>query len=297
MPLGTEQSDRSIIQGDTAPLYAYAFNTDESPITQVDVTSVLFTIRKPDATTVTAAGLVDDSGTGFYNYTDTTQLGIYVWKAQFTFVTGEKRTLVDEFSVYDPLLIPQVTWAGEISDEVWMRIEDCFDSQEGGPWLRDMTLASFDKTKVAKFIPEGLLTVNAIPPITNLGLDSFVTKTPALDPAVLALNPAAMEPDADRIIIVQATLLSVIRHLMRGYVEQPNPTGANVVWQDRRDYQQRWQAIYQIELDYFNRMAGLWKRNFLQYGRGSLLVHSKAGRLYGPGYNRAWGAGRGGWRS
>jgi hypothetical protein len=86
---------------------------------------------------------------------------------------------------------------------------------------------------------------------------------------------------------VQATLLAVIRHLMRSYVEQPAPQGANIVYQDRRDYLQRWEEIYKIEEEFFKYVLALWKRQFLHLGTGSLLVHSKAGRLYGPGYNRA----------
>lgn len=293
MGYSSGQDERAIIKGDTAPLYAYAFNEDESPISASDVSSVSFTVRKPDGTQTTTAGEIAADGTGFLNYATTDEVGTYLWIAQFTFTTGEKRSITDEFQIYDPLVIPPTTRLDQITTEVWMRIEDCFDSQEGGPWLRDRTLAYFDKSKVKRFIPEGLVRVNSYPPITSFGLDVFTTYSPSTDPAELALDPDAEEPDADRIIIVQATLLSVIRHLMRSYVEQYNPTGANVVWQDRRDYQQRWQAIYQIEEAYFKEMVALWKRNFLQYGRGSLLLHSKAGRLYGPGYNRAWSVGRG----
>jgi hypothetical protein len=293
MSFSGDLDEKTIIKGDTASLYAFAYNDDESPITQADVTSVNFTVRKPDGTQTTTAGSVNSEGTGRLSYTDTNLVGKYLWVAQFTFTTGERRSVTDEFFVFDPLNVAATTFKDQIASEVWMRIEDCFDSQEGGPWLRDRTLSYFDESKVKRFIPEGLVRVNSYPPITNFGLDAFTTFSPSTDPAELALDPNAKEPDSDRIIIVQATLLVVIRHLMRSYVEQYNPTGANVVWQDRRDYQQRWQAIYQIEEPYFKEMVALWKRNFLRYGTGSLLVHSKAGRLYGPGYNRAWSVGRG----
>lgn len=294
MPLGFDRSDNSVIAGDSAELFAYAYETDDASTQAVDISSVVFTVRRPDGTTDdNLAGTIEGDGAGFLRYTNTDAIGKYTWMARFNFASGEKRSFVDEFYTYDPLSQAPETQATQIGDEVWMRLEDCFDSQEGGPWLRDVTLSYFDRTKVERFIPEGLLMVNAWPPITNLGLVDFTTPIKSTDPALLALDPDHTEPDPDRIVIVQATLLAVIKHLMRSYTEQPNPTGANVVWQDRRDYLQRWQIIFGIEEAYFKTMVALWKRQFLHYGKGALLIHSKAGRLYGPGYNRARQVGRG----
>jgi hypothetical protein len=118
----------------------------------------------------------------------------------------------------------------------------------------------------------------------------FTTPIPDHDPN---LPDGSMQDDPDQIVIIQATLLAVIKHLMRSYVEQPNVVGANMVWQDRRDYLQRWQTIYTIEEGYFRQVVALWKRQFYNFGHSSLLVSSKAGRLgYGPGF-RARNAARG----
>lgn len=293
MPLGAENNRQELSAGDTAELTAVLYKGDGSAATPAEISSVSYQIKKPNGTIVPIpGGTVQSDGSSFVRYTDTNDLGLYVWSVQFTLTTGEKRTHREEFFVYDPLEIPPTSRVQTIADEVWMRLEDCFDSELGGPWLRDMTLAYFDPTKVAKFIPEGLTYINGWPPITVLTIDYFTTDLPETDPVILAIDPNAKQIDPDQNIIIQATLLAVIRHLMRSYVEQPNPVGANVVWQDRRDYLPRWGQIYELEKAWFHDILALWKRQFLNYGHSALLVHSKAGRLYPPGY-RARNASRG----
>lgn len=292
MSIGAERSRTEVSTGDTYEAVAVLYKADDMPAESTDIASVNFTFKRPNGTTTTSAGTIQPDGSGFFRFTDTTQLGLYIWTAQFTLNTGEKRTFRDEFFVNDPMEVPPTDRKEEVSDEVWMRLEDCFDSELGGPWLRDKTLAYFDPTKVARFIPEGLLMINMWPPTTQLDLGYFVTAVPETDPALLALDPNATQPDPDRILIVQATLIAVIRHLMRSYTEQPQLQSANISWQDRRDYLQRWGTILQIEEKWFHDYVLLWKRQFYQFGKSALLVHSKAGRLYPPGY-RARNAVRG----
>jgi hypothetical protein len=47
-----------------------------------------------------------------------------------------------------------------ITEGVWLRLSDLFDTTEGGPWLREQTLAHFDENKVGQFISEALLDIN-----------------------------------------------------------------------------------------------------------------------------------------
>jgi hypothetical protein len=279
--IGAEPGQTVVTQTDTAELLATVRGPDNVPASQGDLASVMFTIKLPDDTQHVEAGAIQADGSGFLRFEDTVQLGVYQWTAQFTFNSGEKRTYRDQFTVTDPFVDQPVTQAHEIAEEVWMRLEECFDSELGGPWLRERTLAYFDPSKVARFIPEGLLWVNSWPPATDLVLTDFTTPHPNTDPALPA---DSTQPDPNRIIIVQATLLAVIRHLMRGYVEQPAVAGANIVYQDRRDYQQRWQAIYQIEEDFLKQLVTLWKRQFYNFGKGAMLIHSKAGRLTPAGW-------------
>jgi hypothetical protein len=282
--LGTKRERQEVPLSDTAELRPYLYNDDETPVPAALISGVSFQIKKPDGTVVTVAGTVPADGSGFLHYDGVDQKGLYIWTAQFTLVSGEKRTQRGEFNAYDPLEIPPQTRKNKIAEEVWLRLEDCFDSDLGGPWLREMTLSYFDPTKVERFIDEGLVYVNGWPPLTNFGLEMFTTQIPSTDPN----DPAGTEDDdPDQIIIIQATLLAVIRHLMRSYTEQELPVGANIVWQNRRDYLERWNTIYQLELQWFKEMVALWKRQFFNYGRSSLLVGQKAGRL---GYGTGWRA-------
>lgn len=281
MSLGAEKTQTTVYQGDTAELFAYFFDASEAALAQADFASVSFTIRDPDGVDTTVPGIVLADGSCFYRFSGTTTPGLHKWTAQATLVTGEIRTYRDEFYVEDPLADPPESWSKQITDEVWMRLEDCFDSELGGPYLRDATLAYFEPNKVERFIAEGLMLINITPPTTVLDLSYFTTPIINTDPS---LPVGTTQPDPDRILIVQATLLSIIRHLMRSYVEQPDPQGANIVWMNRRDYLQRWQTIYTLELDAFNRMVLLWKRQFYNFGQGALSVHSKAGRLYPTGW-------------
>lgn len=291
--IGAESTRTEYSQGDTAELTGVIYLGSGRAAEPSDVAAVNFTVKQPDGTTTTTSGSIQPDGTGFLRYTDTNKLGLYIWTAQFTLTTGEKKTHRDEFFVYDPMEVPPIDRREEVAAEVWRRIEDCFDSNEGGPWLRDKTLAYFDPTKVAKFIPDGLMMINSWPPATQLTLADFTTPIPETDPLILQTNPTATQPDPDRILVVQATLIAVIRHLMRSYVEQPNLQNANVAWQDRRDYLQRWGTILQLEEQWFHDYLLMWKRQFYNFGKSALLIGTKAGRQTNiPGY-RARNAARG----
>ena len=280
MSMGIPKDIGSVNQGDTAELYASAY-VDDLAVDDTSIVSVSFVVEKPDKSRVTTTGIVQEDGQGFLRWADTTNVGRYVALAQFTLDSGEKRSTKIAFSVRDPFNDEPLEPLDQIADAVWLKLEDCFDSSEGGPWLRDQTLRFFNKEKINAFIDDALSEINTAMPVTNVDLSFFTTVGPQ------------GQADPDQGLLVQGVLLSTIRHLMRSYVEQPSPTGANVVWYDRRDYLQRWGTIYQIEYDWFLRRLGLWKRQFLNLGQSALLVSSKAGRTgYGPGM-KARNVGRG----
>lgn len=289
-PFGTRSDQPVVHQGDTTELRVYAYTDDEQIVSSDNLVAVNFTIKYPDGTEAVRTGDIDDDGAGTLLWEDTEQTGLYLWVAQFTFDTGAKTSYRNEFRVDDPLELPPQTRRSKIVDDVWLRLEDCFDSDIGGPWLRDMTLSWFEPSKIERFIDEGLVYINNWPPLTNFTLADFTTPIADPDPA---LPPGSKQDDPDRILIVQATLIATIKHLMRSYVEQPLPQGANIVWQSKRDYLERWNTILQIEMAFFHDIVALWKRQFYNYGKSALLVGNKAGRLgYGTGF-RARNAARG----
>lgn len=279
MAFGEYRDENNANLGDTILLETAIYNRDNLPYSESDLLSVTFTIRKPDGVVVTQNGEITPTGTGKLVYSTTTLVGAYAAVAKFTLSTGEIQSQRIDFDVSDPF-DNTVTPTQQIVNAVWLKLEDCFDSEEGGPWLRDVSKRFFGKRTIPALIDEALTLINLAPPMTNAVLADFTLIGPTTDP--------------DQSILVEAVFISVIRHLMRSYVEQPLPTGAQVVYEDRRDYLMRWQTIYTMEMEYFNRILALWKRQFLNLGKSSLLLGSKAGRLT-PYPLRTRYAGRGGY--
>jgi hypothetical protein len=280
MPLGY-RNDHRVNTGDTAELRPVLYDIDEVPVVADDIDSVTFTIAYPDGLQESVSGDVDGDGSGFYRWADTEQIGQYRYIARFVLTSGEVRSIKGVFEVIDPFNPPELTPTELIEEAVWLRIEDCFDSDLGGPWLRDMTLSYFNKTKVHEFIGEAMMDINLAPPATHATIGDFTVVQP----------DGSEDPEAS--LLIQGTLLAVIRHLMRSYTEQPALTGAQVVYDDRRDYLQRWQIIYQMESERYARWVALWKRQFVGNHR-STLVSAKAGRLL-PAPLRTRNIGRGYW--
>lgn len=278
MPLGYKNDNR-INAGDTAELRPVLYDMDEIPIPADELESVIFTVQYPDGEQVSDDGTIEPNGSGFYRWPDTEFLGKYHYVARFTLSSGEVRSTQGVFEVIDPFNPPEFTAEERIEEAVWLRLEDCFDSDEGGPWLRDMTLSYFNQSKLGEFINEALMDINLAPPATAATIGDFTTVQP----------DGSEDPEAS--LLVQGVLLATIRHLMRAYTEQPALTGAQVVYDDRRDYLQRWQTIYTIEAERYARWIALWKRQFVGNHR-SMLVTAKAGRLL-PAPLRTRNIGRG----
>ena len=197
--------------------------------------------------------------------------GNYRARAKFILSDGTQRSQLLTFDVIDPL-----DTANENIDQTvelaWLMLEDCFDSEMGGPYLRDATLAYFDKNKMAALAPMALFQIGIKPPASVYTLDNFpYTEAGAL--------------------FAKGILIESVKHLMRSYVEQPNVLGSGQIsYFDRRDYLQRWQSIYQMEMEEYKHWLALWKRGQWNFGSGSLLIDMKSGRrqMY-PQLDRARG--------
>jgi hypothetical protein len=283
MSLGYDRQYIVVNLGDTAELTATIYDSEDQPYSAEELLSVTFHIKAPDGTKTEVQGSVEEDGTGRLNFQDTTQVGHYTGMATFRTENGKKSAPVD-FETIDPFDEhegePSPSWV--IATDAWEKFEDAFDSEEGGPWLRDMTLSVFNKTKMENFIDDALIVINFQNPETSFTMSEFVSE-------VAPVSKTSSAP-----ILTQALVLQIIRHLMRSYVEQPNPVGAQISWHDRRDYLQRWQLIYTMEQEAFKQMLALWKRQFLGLGYTSSLVSSKAGRLL-PAPMRTRSVGRGYW--
>jgi hypothetical protein len=297
MSLGFDRQLKIVSLGDTARLSARIYDDREQLYSYEDLAAVTFNIQKPAAigngTTVkgdgnsynspiekdSPDGEILEDGTGFLNYDETDVIGHYIVVATFELVDGTKKSAKCDFEVFDPFEVVEGP-IRVIADGVWTKLEDCFDAEDEGPWLQDVTMNFFREEKMEKFINDALFDINYQNPPTDLTVSNFVAKDGT--------------PTSNYPLIVQGIFIQVLRHLMRSYVEQPMPTGAQIAWQDRRDYLQRWQSMYEIEFQQYMRWVALYKRGFLQLGHSRLLVSAKAGRLI-PAPMRARSVGRGYW--
>lgn len=166
-----------------------------------------------------------------------------------------QRTLTSQTTVYDPSILnaPANTTPTRIVDHAWMKLEDLFDSELGGPWLTDQTLKSFNKDKLALFLPDALYLVNnEFQPITTFNEENW--------------------PEEHIPLASQALMVEGIYHLVRSYVEQPLPSGGTLNWYDRRDYVTRWQAVLTKEEQKLMQLADKFKLQYTGFGATSIIV-------------------------
>lgn len=272
---------------DTIDLVA-VLRINEVPVTADEILSVNYIVQPPtadgdptDGTQTTTPGTIADDGSAHLLWSDTTEIGIYLVQVQFSLGNGEKRSVMTNFTVIDPFNPPTPTAVEMVVENVWIRLEDIYDSIQGGPHLRDETLSHFDHLKIADFIPEALLDINVQMPPTNFDISYFT-----------ALGGDG-SPNPNMPILYKGTLVAVERHLMRSYVEQPMIQGGQIVWEDRTRYQSAWAQQYQIDQKDFLDDLRLWKRTLYNFGQSSLLTFNKAGRMFPYGNMRARGAYRG----
>lgn len=284
MALGYDREIRITNLTDTAELSVKLYDGEGQPVSADDLSGVIFKIQRPDfdepTDMIEVEGELQDDGTGYLQYQDTDIPGEYKAIAQFTVDDGNFRSVRCDFQVIDPFDPPAPTDIEIVSSATWARLNDCFDADEGGPWLRDETMTRFDETKIPTFINDALFDLNHMNPQTSAALGMFMASG----------DGGVTRPDLP--VIVQGTLVMVIRHLMRAYVEQPLPQGGQIVYEDRRDYLQRWGTLLQLEKETYFHWAALWKRQFLGLGHTKMLVSSKAGRLL-PAPMRTRNIGRG----
>lgn len=148
-------------------------------------------------------------------------------------------------------------------DLAWLKVEDGFDSMPGGPYLLDITRKNFNAEKSSLLFPFALNRINYTfaNPRTDFDLRSFPWQS-------------------DHVLMAQALTMEIILHLIRSYVEVPNPTGSgNITYLDRTQYEQRWMEIYKTEEEQFQNALRVFKRQYLQLGKARGLVDSKQGRL------------------
>lgn len=275
MSMGYNFQNNLVNQGDTASLVAFITEPNNETITQEGLAAVEYTIQKPSGQKVVLPGVVESDGAGVLQFNETGEVGHYVAVASFTLLDGSIKSTKTNFEVQDPFEEPNpvpTTEMEALTQAVWRRISGCFDSSDGGPWLREMTLRVFNPESIRDFAEEAVFDINNFQPQTEFNLETFVKSEDVVN------KPNSLFP-----LIVLATFLAVIRHLMRSYVEQPDPRGGDITYEDRRDYTARWEAIYNIEYKLYERWIYIAKRQLYGFGLSKTLVFSKSRSSYFPG--------------
>lgn len=267
---------------DTNLVTAYLTRNDEGDLVpKGNIASALFTIIAPsDDPTLPSisavAGQVVDDGKAEYLAPASlhTEAGQYRGRAVFHFDDEghtHTRTVPIEYEIADPLGLADAAVYGPAVDLAWSYFADIFDSEEGGPWLRDMSMNYFDRERIHKFIPDVILEINVAQPMTAYSDTDF----PFADATANALFALGLT-------------LATIRHLKRSYVEQPLPANSAAAFHDRQQYLERWTAIEASEKERYEKLLTAWKMGHFDITRAAMLVSSKAGRLY-PGFMRTRG--------
>ena len=286
MSFGYERQGR-VFLNDSKILNAYLYADDQQTlIPGDDIQNVTFTVLRPTDNVISPA-VVDAFGTIVYDGTGQYVVdgaindveGEYRAYATFLYQEGDLTDLVKTIPVFYDVVDPFERSGPHVMDpsvdEAWLKLEDCFDSEFGGPWLRDMTMRVFDKTKIRALAGETLLAINQQMPFTDFTVDTFP----------YSLGDAGS-------LFAQGLLVSAIRHLMRSYTEQPDVMSSPVAFFDRKRYQQAWKAQYDVEQAQFERWVNRWKLREYDMTHASLLVGVRAGRMM-PAPMRSRNVGRG----
>lgn len=258
-----------IYRDDTAIIEAEIF--DENGVDNLVASSVSWTVRKPDGTNITGGPSAVSSTQANILVNDTDLTGLYATQVTFILADSSRKSTVVHFEVLDPLHLSSSVDTGSDAavDRAWMKLEDLFDSDLGGPHVRDRTTNQFSRDKIARFVPDALYSINnTYQPPTGFDETSFPW-------------------DAHTPLMAQSLLVESIFQLMRSYAEQPLPVGGNVTYFDRRDYLSRWQSILTLEETKFMTWLDLFKQGQLGYATTSTLVGGYAsGYAMPPRYMR-----------
>ena len=280
MSFGYERQPRVMV-GDSVDLSAFLytdqeFDDDETLVPASNISSVDFYVRRVDDAptdplhhyTGELAG--DGEGKVTIPGTDNPTPGQY--HAVCTFSYGDTtpfnqktRSIPTDYDVVDPFERTGSAPSDPYIDLAWARFEDLFDSEQGGPWLRDQTLGRFDKTRMRQFVTDVLFDINNTMPASDFDETGFPYTT-----------------HDGSAVFTQGIVVHSIRHLIRSYTEQPDTMNSPVAYLDRKRYLDAWSAVYNIELQRYNLMLEVWKRRYFA-GGNKLILGSKQGRgFYGP---------------
>lgn len=170
----------------------------------------------------------------------------------------------------DMQILDQMPMFDRLREDTRLQVEqagwyfaDLFDSTTGGPWVTENFQTHFNYERIAFLLGQAVMKFNVLGyPVTAYGVDVGSQAVPA------NFGP----------LIIWATKLEIIRHLIASYTEQPEFRNMTTTYTDRRDYARRWREVLDEEKPEMEKAIKMAKRSLLNLGRGSLLV---SGGIYG----------------
>jgi len=157
MSLGFDRQVKVAALGDSVRLSAFIRDSRDQLYTYEDLGGVSFVIQGPNGVKLNNGnpyeGEILEDGSGYLVLdTDSTFMpGHYIGVASFKLVDSTIQSTSVDFELFDPFkLINSAT--AIVADGVWMKLEDCFDAEDEGPWLQDVTMNFFREEKMAEFI-------------------------------------------------------------------------------------------------------------------------------------------------
>jgi hypothetical protein len=155
----------------------------------------------------------------------------------------------------------------DIIETTWSRFSDMFDSPQGGPHLQVYFQTAFSRGRLAQLLKIAVGYLNTMAqPYANFSVEG---------------NPLFPYQQWGP-LLEQRLYLETMKHLIRSYIEQPNPIGVTVARMDRRDYVDRWNRMLDHDEKDFRSQLDTFKISMMGLGRPHVLVSGGVYGAYGP---------------
>ena len=232
-------------------------------------TVTLGVVQQSSNTIVVPSGsLATRQGVGLYQYllsnSQTTVPGIdqitWSWTA-----SGEAITFVDYYYQADNTMYyySALTEAQRsIAVSIGHRIDRSFDSSYGGPYLQDLPQSGMNLYEDISMV------------WTEETMDYINYEfQPVFNPAWgVGVNAIAQIPQQYAGMVNSQVYAHFLKHIARNYIEQPLPENMTAVWQNRRDYYQRWWQLYLFDKEIADKQLRQVKRWYLVGSKRATLV-------------------------
>ncbi len=257
------------------PLYANDYTIgvaifNNGVLTDPDNSTVyLEIIQQSNNTIIVPSGTLSTrASTGLYNYalsnSQTNVPGINQITWSWT-VSGTGVTFIDYYyQADDPMYYYSALTETQrnIAVSIVHRIDRSFDSSFGGPYLQDLPQSGMNLYEDVSMV------------WTNETMDYINYEfQPIFNPPWgVGVNAIAQIPQQYQGMVNSQIYANFLKHIARNYIEQPMPENMTAVWNNRRDYYQRWWSLYLFDKEIADKQLRQVKRWFLVGSKRATLV-------------------------